>query len=460
MTTVDNGDDVVVTQVNIPEVEINEEALPYQETERFCTWRKHSRDLYQQLFHVDLVWETPAAQLMPYVTKKNGLTTHTIMCGTRTGGQEQCFLQLLSATLPCDAARLDDGETPLCEATGEVGGYGMAPQQCGLQVDRRILHDGDVLAARYMYSNPLLVASSSSNGAVYIFDWSRISLKTFPNDPPRPRAPLPPNELSENPTDEDRNQYRQRLSALHAVATEQDRWDQRTGPGQHVLRLNGNEGFSDTLDWNTKEEGLLAAGSMGKVCLWSIGGQSKDSPAVLDPLHAYEVADEESRVNGVAFSWAEPHSFVCSSTSGALYLGDVRSPDITEMFSLPCAASSAALSPLDGNLLLTGGVDGGVYLYDFRKDVEPVAVEQLHSSDVTSLAWCPHASSLFASGSKDSNVCIYNVARKKTLFKHAGHTDDILDLGWNWQEDSAGQLLSGDSNAIMMWRPRDMFFTS
>lgn len=72
----------------------------------------------------------------------------------------------------------------------------MAPNSCGVKVERRILHDGDVLAARAMPANPLLIASSSSNGHLYLFDWSRVSLNKFPNDPPRPRGPLPPNTLT------------------------------------------------------------------------------------------------------------------------------------------------------------------------------------------------------------------------------------------------------------------------
>lgn len=435
-----------------------EAAQSYQETERFCTWRKHARNLYQQLFHIDLVWESAVSQLMPYVTTKAGLTTHTILSGTRTGGQEQCYLQLLSATLPQDTQSLDGADAAYSEATGEVGGYGMAPHACGLKIERRILHDGDVMAARYMPANPLLIASASSNANLYVFDWSRVSLGRFPNDPPRPRAPLPPNELSSGATEEERGQYQKRLRALNVIAVEQDRWDRRTGDGQHVLTLSGSSGVSDNVCWSTSEEGVVASGSTGRVCVWQVANLSKEAPRLVEPSHVFAVDNEEARVTHVDFSWTAPDMFLSSSTTGEVHLGDSRTGTATELFTLPNPATSLALSPLDGSSLLIGDALGGVSFFDLRKSSAPVLMERLHDGEVTTLEWCPHSPHLFASGGHDGVVCVYNQTRHTTLFRHCGHTDVVMDLGWNWQEDGAGQLVSTDSNAIMLWRPRDFFF--
>ncbi|KPI88911.1 WD repeat protein [Leptomonas seymouri] len=430
----------------------------YQETDRFCTWRKHSRNLYQRLFHIDLVWESPVAQLMPYVTTKAGLTTHTILSGTRTGGQEQSYLQMLSATVPQDTQSLDMSDAAYSEATGEVGGYGMAPHACGLKIERRILHDGDVLAARYMPANPLLLASSSSNGSLYVFDWSRVPLGRFPNDPPRPRAPLPPNELSTEATEEERAQYQKRMRTLNVVATEQDRWDRRTGDGQHVLTLSGGSGVSDNVCWSTSEEGVLASGSTGRVCVWKVANLSKDDERLVEPSRVFSLDDEEARVTHVDFSWQLPETFLTTSTSGAVHFNDSRQGHSTEIFSLCNPATSLSLSPRDGNSLLIGDVQGNVLFYDLRSSSQPVVVDRLHLGEVTTLEWCPHSRHLFSSGGHDGVVCICNKTRQKVLFQHCGHTDTIMDMGWSWQEDDAGQLVSADSNAIMLWRPRDIFF--
>lgn len=434
----------------------------YQESDRFLTWRKHVRNLYQQLFFVDLVWESPVVQLMPYAVRKEGVLTQTVLCGTRTGGQEQNYLQLLGATLPFDSGCLSG--SLMNDVTREVGGYGYAPSLCGLKVERRILHDGDVLQARYMPANPLLIASCSSNGETYIFDWSRVSLNKFPNDPPRPVAPLPPNELSENPTEEERVSFQKKMRALNAAAEEQERWDRRTGPGQHTLSLKGNCGVPYCMDWSISKDGILAAGSSGKICVWQVAHLSREDPRVLDPLQTYEQSqvDEEAKVTGLQFlSSSDNNSTFLSSTSeGTVFLQDLRSSSSTELFTLDSAATSLALSPLDFSSLLVATESGEVFGFDLRKSSEPYLVKALHAGEVTSLQFCPHSRHLFASGGLDGTVCVYNTTRQKELFRHFGHTERVMDLGWSWQEGCEGQIVSCDANCIMLWRPRDYFFVA
>ncbi|RNF12467.1 putative WD40 repeat protein [Trypanosoma rangeli] len=434
--------------------------VPYQEKREFCTWRKHVRDLYQHLVHIDLVWESPSARLMPYMTAKMDLATQTVLCCSRTGGLEQPYIQLLSVTTPNTAELLDRTYETYNDATGEVGGYGMAPGQVGIQVERRMLHDGDPLVARYMHANPLIIASGSSDGNAYIFDWSRISLNKFPNDPPRPRAPLPPNELSANPTDEERTTYHKRMRTLNAVVAEQDRWDKRRGEGQHLLKLLGGNGPCETLDWSVTSDGTLLSGSTGLVCYWHVANMSKDDARTLAPSHTYSLEDSETRVSEVAFSWKEPHVFAVSCDSGPVFYGDVRTPDLLELFSLPCGVTSLSVSPLDGTSLLLGAENGEVLYYDLRKSADAVTIGRMHDGPVSVVQWCPHSRHLFSSGGGDGKCCIYNATSNRLLFKHAGHTENVTDLSWNWQEGFEGHLLSVDSNSLMLWRPRDMFFVS
>ncbi|EAN95255.1 hypothetical protein C3747_69g120 [Trypanosoma cruzi] len=435
--------------------------VPYQEKKEFCTWRKHVRDLYQYLVHIDLVWESPSARLMPYMTAKNGLATQTVLCCSRTGGLEQQYIQLLSVTTPNTVESLDRTYDTYCDATGEVGGYGMAPSQVDMKVERRMLHDGDPLIVRYMHANPLIIASGSSDGNAYVFDWSRISLNKFPNDPARPRAPLPPNELSSNPTDEERMTYHRRMQALNAVVTEQDRWDKRRGEGQHLLKLSGGSGSCEALDWSVTSDGTLASGSVGVVCYWHVGNTAKDDDRTLTPSHTYKLEDGEARVSEISFSWKDPHAFVVSCETGTVLYGDVRTPDLMELFSLPNGVTSISLSPLDGNSFLVGAENGEVLYYDLRKSTDAVMLfGRMHNGPVSVVQWCPHSRHLFSSGGGDGKCCIYNATSNRLLFKHAGHTENVTDLSWNWQEGFEGHLISVDSNSVMLWRPRDMFFVS
>lgn len=438
------------------------EELPYQETKRFLTWRKHTRNLYQQLFFVDLVWESPTVQLMPYISVKESTATHTILCGTRTGGQEQNFVQMLSATVPTAASTLD--RSIMNDITREVGGYGYAPHLCGLKVERRMLHNGDVLAARYMPANPLLIGTCSSDGNSYLFDWSRVSLNKYPNDPPRPRAPLPPNELTELSTEEERLTYHKRMRALNAATLEQERWDLRTGPGQHTLTLKGNKGVPYCMDWAIGKEGTLGVGSTGRVCLWQVAELSKDDPRELHPLHSFEFGQKlsEAVVTGIKFSQNRDSqsSFACCTTEGDVFIQDMRTSCSTPIFSLAQAATCIDLSPHDDTSVLVGDEAGQVHFFDLRNRDKPVSVhsDPLHMGEVTALQWCPHSRHLFSSGAVDGTVAIYNLVRKKVLFRHAGHTERVMDIGWSWQEGFEGQMISCDANSITMWRPRDYFF--
>lgn len=438
------------------------ESVSYQEHERFLTWRKHVRNLYQQLFFVDLVWESPVAQLMPYATVKDGTTTQTILSGTRTGGQEQNYLQMLAATLPSGASTLEGG---MNDITREVGGYGYAPHLCGLKIERRLLHDGDVLAARYMPANPLLLGSCSSNGDSYIFDWSRISLNKFPNDPPRPRASLPPNELTEQSTDEERIAYLKRMRALNAAAVEQEKWDRRTGPGQHTLTLKGNRGVPYSMDWSIGKEGVVAVGSSGKVCVWQVAELSKEDSRVLEPLQVFELqqVNDEAPVTSVQFllDRDSQSTFLASSAEGAVSVQDLRAGCSTELFSLASTVpSSLSISPINFSTLLVGAESGEIFWFDLRMSATPAHVAVLHKGEVTTLQCCPHSEHLFASGGLDGTVCIYNLKRETLLFRHAGHTEGIMDLGWSWQEGYEGQIIACDANAISLWKPRDYFFVA
>ncbi|CBH17443.1 putative WD40 repeat protein [Trypanosoma equiperdum] len=432
----------------------------YQETKRYRTWRKHTRDLYQRLTHIDLVWESPAVRLMPFSTSKPGLLTRTLLCCTRACNGDQSYLQLLSVTTPSCAESLDATYSTYCEATGEVGGYGMAPSAVGLRIERSILHDGEPLTARYMHANPLIIASGSKDGNAYVFDWSRISLNKFPNDPPRPRAPLPPNEPSEGDTGEERALYNKRMSALQAVVREQDRWDKRHGEGQHLLTLTGGNGPCGALDWSTTTDGTVAAGSLGRICVWQIANMSKDDPRVVSCVQKYTI-ENESRVNEVSFSWMEPTSFVASVESGAVLRGDIRDPQLSQLFRLEVPATSSSVSPLDGTSLLVGSEEGEAFYYDLRYTLHPVMTVELHEGAISSAQWCPHSRHLFCTGGEgDAMCCVYNVTANRLLFKHAGHVENVTDVSWDWQEGCEGQLVSADAWSVMLWRPRDIFYTS
>ena len=84
------------------------------------------------------------------------------------------------------------------------------------------------------------------------------------------------------------------------------------------------------------------------------------------------------------------------------------------------------------------------------------------------MEWSPHAPSVFASGSSDRRVHIWDIAQigaeqtpddaedgaPELLFVHGGHTSRITDLGWAPNEKDKWHLVStAEDNVIMVWSP-------
>jgi hypothetical protein len=445
--------------------EEEEEEGSYQEHPRYRTWKKHTTHLYQLSMHIDLVWESPSVALMPYMSVKDRLATQTILCGTRTGGQEQNYLQFLHVTTPIDASRLDDEGTGFNDGTGEVGGFGSAPAGCGMQIERRMYHDGDVLATRYMHANPLLLGTASSDNNLYVFDWSRVPKTLKPNNPERPRGPLPPNSLSLHAGDEERHAFMKRMRQIDDVAAQQQSWDSVRGAGQHVVALRGHSVASSHLDWNTTSDGSVASGAGDTIHVWQVGNLSKSADRTVDPYWTATLDDETAVITDTKFSWTDPQTFLATTSTGSLLHADVRraGSEINELCTIApdlCAYSgitSLAVSALNGNLIALGTASGTMAVFDMRNADAPVLSEPLHKGEVTCVQWCPHQANLIATGGDDGIVVLRNVATGEVAFKHSAHTHAVTDMQWCWQDAFRYEMVSVDCNAITLWRPRNAF---
>lgn len=146
--------------------------------------------------------------------------------------------------------------------------------------------------------------------------------------------------------------------------------------------------------------------------------------------------------------------------------------------------NSVAFSPWDENILLTGSSDKvrldellrgprleffgvqSINLWDLRKTSQKLHSFIHHEDEVLQLAFSPHSATVFASGSSDRRINLWNMASigleqtpddaedgpPELMFMHGGHTDIITDLSWNmnakWTLAS-----SAEDNVMQVWNP-------
>lgn len=438
------------------------EELPYGDTEKFRTWHKHVRDFYQTNMFIDTTWSSQCCQFLPYrtLTQRKDTIKQTILTGTvREDGQN--FIQLLDTSLPATTRQL--AENGLSQDSYEVGGYGVEDvTRCGVTVNRRMFHNGMVLACRYMPANPTIIASSSSDGNCYVFDISKCSLSNKPNDSERPKCRYPPKKLPDEANEEQKKRHQEKTAAYHTAMSEMEEWDKRMkGKGQHQLTLTGNDGPGVTLDWCMTSEGIFGCGSDSLVAYWKIADlqkpKDKEKEAPLEPFHKAVIG---ALINDVKFSFFDPHRSMIAADDGTVSRCDVRQMkhDVVARKEVARPAT-LAMSPLNDVALAVGGTDGVLRIFDQRNMSKAVVSMPCHNGEVGPVSWSPFVEGYIATGGQDGLCTLLDAKSGTQLFKHAGHVESIRDIDWSWQERSQGQIMTCDQNAVTIWKPRNVFWT-
>ena len=137
-------------------------------------------------------------------------------------------------------------------------------------------------------------------------------------------------------------------------------------------------------------------------------------------------------------------------------------------------------SALEDFLVVTGGADAAVKLWDRRKLGATgadccVHTFSLHSEGITTAQWCPDRRGVFASGAEDGYLNVWDVNRvgaesetrerarsgpPEILFQHAGHRTQVSDFQWNPHDPwTIASVSSGDGgNTLQMWRMNDLIY--
>ncbi|XP_017397707.1 WD repeat-containing protein 17 isoform X6 [Cebus imitator] len=84
-----------------------------------------------------------------------------------------------------------------------------------------------------------------------------------------------------------------------------------------------------------------------------------------------------------------------------------------------------------------------IYQLDHRyNEFKLHAIMSEHKKTITAISWCPHNPDLFASGSTDNLVIIWNVAEQKVIAKLDSTKGIPASLNWSWNADNVVAFVS------------------
>lgn len=221
---------------------------------------------------------------------------------------------------------------------------------------------------------------------------------------------------------------------------------------------HGTEGFA--LDWSLVNQGHLASGDNdGCIHLWT--------PR---PDGTYEVTPSYESVGGVSveeIQWSPSEStvFCAAETGGYLSIYDTRAPHRSMLRHLTHEKSKADVNVaswnrLVSNLLVTGGDDGTISVWDLRQfsskaETPPLARFTCHKTPITSVEWHPTDESMLAvsdtvgayiydlsveedtqtSNNNNNMTTLVADIPPQLLFCHSG-SQDFKELHWHPQISS------------------------
>ncbi|KAL9105405.1 MAG: hypothetical protein Q9227_009423 [Pyrenula ochraceoflavens] len=252
-------------------------------------------------------------------------------------------------------------------------------------------------------------------------------------------------------------------------------WDrtkhQSVPPGyvnpQIELRGHKREGFG--LNWNPHEAGKLAtAAEDNTVQLWDLNAFQKTN-RVLDPARTY--THHSAVVNDVQYH--PMHGFVLGTVSDDLTLQilDTRKDFSDRAVQTVSdghrdAINAIAFNPKAETLFATGSADRTIAIWDLRYLKQKLHTLEGHHDTVTSLEWHPTEEYVLGSGSYDRRVIFWDlsaVGEEQTdeekedgppemLFMHGGHTNRISDFTFN-KNDPWVVCSAAEDNLIQVWKP-------
>ena len=320
--------------------------------EEYKIWKKNCPFLYDVLLTKCLTWPSLTVSWMKnqicHIESNVPYNSQTLLLGTQTSEQETNQLIFIKLKYPKK------------DISNSIN-YNTIENK--ISVETVINHIGDVNRAR---ANPILehiIATKSSNGNIYLFN--------------KFKHPSIPSEEGFSP--------------------------------QAVLKGHTAEGYG--LSWNNNNSNnLLASGSDDRlVCIWDVEHKSltEGKYSTLNPIITY--SDHESLVEDVCFSKKNPYILGSVSDDCTLKIYDLRTSKLT--FNIKAHSNNINCLDFNNNEvnLITGGSDKNIFLWDLRNMTKSIHCFESHKEDVMVCKFHPSKENLFASGSVDRRILVWNI---------------------------------------------------
>jgi WD40 repeat protein len=307
--------------------------------------------------------------------EKLGYRTNRLAYGTHTSLQEPEQLIVDAVKIPNDNICPNQTETITSKNNIITSIASMA-------------HQGEPNRIRVSIKNDFLIASKSSNGQIYIYNYELVS--------------------------------------------------KNSDKGlKMILKGHQDEGYG--LEWSTQN--LLASGSYDKlVCYWDIQNA--------EPVHVF--TGHNDVVEDVA--WSDENTIISVGDDNKIILNDIRTYTTAgDIIGHDGAINSVDVNKLYPQLLLTGSSDKTMKIWDLRNTSDCLRVIN-NNQEVYCAKWAPFASNLFASSGGDCKINVWNLGKKDNplCFTHEGHFARVNEFSWNPTEHMTIASVD-DDNYMQIW---------
>ncbi|WPB06510.1 uncharacterized protein RHO25_011167 [Cercospora beticola] len=238
---------------------------------------------------------------------------------------------------------------------------------------------------------------------------------------------------------------------------------------QAILKGHTGEGFA--VEWSPFTEGELISGSEDKtVRLWNLARDFSRDNTTITPGRTF--THHSAVVNDVQYHPMHGKNLWGSvSDDLTMCLMDNRSksdskPAIQFLNAHTDAINTLSFHPKHDKLFATGSADKTIGIFDLRFP-EHGKIHSLegHKDVITKVDWHPWDSGILASSSDDRRIIFWDLSKggaeqtpddaedgpPEMLFMHGGHTNRISDFSWN-RTDPWVICSTGEDNLIQCWR--------